>query len=297
MGLRLIKSENISNGNFLRTIQAGKYRRLVFHISGTNASGQTFAASDVNFTLERDGQKVQMNLGDLQNIDNYNNGFPTNTSTAGGTLNLFAACDFFLPSDANNIFNVGIDDTRIQVQWNNASKVSTGQVTLYGETGQGTENYVIKYKNFSGALPGTDLAEQTISLTDRNITGIYLRTGSEISKLLVKRDDKEEVNATGTALVAYTSYVGKAEAAVSFVYVDLVGSRTPADIVSSKIDINLTQAGTGTSYTGYYQMIEVNPVKLEDSIASLTVQNQIAAQTYPPVRQAQQVQQVQQVFE
>lgn len=287
MGLRLIKSENIANSNFLRTLQSGKYRRLVFHVSGTNAGGQSFSASDIKFTLERDGQKVAMNLADLQNIDNYNNGFPTNTSTAGGTLNLFAALDFFLSGDPNNIFNVGIDDTRLQVEWGNAQKVSSGTITVYGETGQGTENYVIKYKNFSGSLPGVDGAETTVSLTDRNITAVYIRTASGMSKVLLKRDDKEEVNASGTALAAFTSYVGKAEAAVTFIYMDLIGSRTPADIVSSKIDLNLIQSGTGTEYNGYYQLIEVNPVKLQDSIASLNVQNEIAAQTYPPVRQVQ----------
>ena len=289
MGLRLLQSANGSTGNLMLTLPRGKYRRLIIHVNGTNASGVTFLPTDVYFTLERGGNKVSMNMQDLMNNNNFDGGFPTATSTANSTLNLFASYDCFLSGDKNNVFLAGIDDSRVQITWQNTAKISTGSVSVYAEYGQGTESYIVRWKNFSTTLPGSAGSQVTQNLSDQNITRLYFRTASDIGHLSVKRDDVEVVASNGTALAALAAYDGKAEAAVSFIVADLSGSRTPADVVSNSLSFTITQAtgSTATEMPAYMQTIEINSAKMQESATQLSLNNAIAGQTYPPIRQVQ----------
>jgi hypothetical protein len=272
MSLRLIASQNLNVGIINLDIKKGNYKDLVFEFVGTNNTGQTLAITDLgNLILSRDSVDFcNCDLQDLANKNNFEAGIDLASSTTSGAFNFALHYSFAKPYDKQNAVRFEATNGRIVINLGNnvGTKVLTGQLNVYGVFTKGVEKYLRKYLPFSQILGdvGSMLA---IPLRQANVNALYFRTASDYQMINVLKDDYPILFGSGAALAGNTSYTGRIESAVTFIYEELNPTDTPAEITSNALQLNLTSAKSGGGNSVImYEVIEFNPDKTAVSLAS-----------------------------
>ena len=272
MSLRLIASQNLNVGIVNLDIKKGNYKDLVFEFVGTNNTSQTLAITDLgNLILSRDSVDFcNCDLQDLSNKNNYESGVNLASSTISAAFNFTLHYSFAKPNDKQNAVRFDSTNGRIVINLGAGvgTKVLTGQLNVYGVFTKGIEKYLRKYLPFSQIL-GDVSTMLAIPLRQKNVNALYFRTASDFSMINVLKDDYPILFGSGQALAGNTSYSGRIEIAVSFIYEELNPTDTPAEITSDALQLNLTsnKSGGGNSVI-MYEVIEFDANKTAVSLAS-----------------------------
>lgn len=273
--LKRVYSTNLTNGSLNCEIPKGTFKNLVFQFEGVAVDGQTVTSADLGnlriFT--RNGDICgSVPISDIMNINNYEYGILQNVSNPGGTFSFQVIFDFGFPDDNEFAmkFVVG-DNGNIQILFANTlqAKISSGICVVYTNPAKGKTKYIRGLYSWNQTLAAAGSTYNNF-LKVQNVNSFYFRQASDFSDCLIMKDSFQIVNASSNALLQNTSFTGRIENPITFVYIDFNPTHSPAEIISSEINLQLTSAivGGGNIVILYHQII-FDPAKLAQSTQSL----------------------------
>lgn len=272
--MKTLAVQNLTVGQLNYILEKGQWGLFQIAIKGTNATGQQLPFDNVNVVIRWNGKDIlNADYNFLLYLSNVYGGYVPITNTQGGSID--ACC--FLPTglwfDPSNVWDVGDEDkVEFQITWD-ASKVSSGTITILGKRKTGMMSYI------HGIYKRTILlgvGDNFDNIEVENITNYYIKLPSpppdinHLTNIQIARDNKIVIDCSGRHLLYYSNWIHLMEVNNEFfVAIDFVETKDIKDAVGKNLSIKITNTwGTTTwNLNTYYSVLIPRPDKLEISLA------------------------------
>ena len=270
----LIKSESLNSGSITFPIPKGSIKDIIIRITGTNKAGVTLAVGEVGkLRLTRKGFDIVGNVDfqDLRNINNYEMGISPFASAVGAAFSGQVVVPFHYPQDELNILKFLADEGEFQfvVDPTGLAKMEAGALMqVFAVFSKGVEKY-LRVLLLTSRVLGASGATTVHEIMQRNVTQLYIRGGaSDISNAIITRDNLTLINAAGAALVELTNQRGKIETAGTFILLDFAPTKSPAESISSTMQLHLTSAAASPTSVLVVDQMLFDAQRTQDSVSS-----------------------------
>lgn len=247
--LKLIRNIDSLDGEVQFNTEPGRIEGLLVLAEGTNASGQTGAASDVGrFIIERNGDQTHNRTFDVfQNIGDIRAGTNLATSTSASTFRMSCFIPFFEVGFPNalNITGPSELNVRFQPAAGQSTTFDSLNVKVYAQIVDHGEAY--QYYMLGNDLNLSGATQKVEPLNRQNISSLYLSDpDTELNKVQLEASEQIAVsNIDFNALQAYTIYNNRIEdASFTLAQIMVATPGVPGSSINRNAQITVDVGGT-----------------------------------------------------
>ena len=268
--MRQLWADNLTNLSTTYNQETGKFGMFEIRYAGVAAVGVTVALANLgNVRLNNNGDdKVNVDVEVLSLMADNWGGYVEADSAAGGAF----AFSIFIPAgywfDKKNNFWFGTQD---KAYWQllfpalDATVVASGNVTIYGNPGNGAQSYwhkILSKQVVSSAATGVI----TDSIADNNIIALYLKNPTAlIDNLILIRDKNTVVNGVMVAEIAFSNWIHQLETASTLYIAEFAPDQLLSQALSNSFSYQYNFTGAG-NLEQYYSAIDFTPNRQKASM-------------------------------